>query len=212
MFYCAHCNSIYDPIAFAEMINGSRNLNGMILCPVKGCENQIVDIDENFIPLIHMLYKFGIKTTNCCSGHSWDIKDNNITAYFTYDYEYDNDYGFVTEFTKQLQLLSEEEKYSFIRVEFLKEPEGHIQQYNDIEGWPQETSTMVGVYIDSPKINAEDYLETNNYISLLHRQIEVMNAINETINRTIKALKTEISEEIGEDISEEEIIQDLLQN
>lgn len=210
MFYCAHCDSVFDPIAFAEMTNGSRNFNGIILCPVKGCENGIVDIDENFIPLIHMLYKFGIKTTNCCSGHSWDIKDDNIAMYFAYDYECDTDYGFVTEFTDQLQLLSKEEKYSFIQVKFLKEPEGEVRCYHDIEGWPQETSTIVGVYVESPEIHKGDYLETHNYINLLNRQIELMNAIDETINRTIKSLAKMISEEIKEEVSEEELIKEII--
>lgn len=60
MLYCFECNNVF------------HNLSGLKAgdyCPLKGCDNIIEDIDENYLPIIQILNEKGYITTYCCSGH-----------------------------------------------------------------------------------------------------------------------------------------------
>ena len=54
----------------------------------KELENELVDIDEDMIPILTELNKKGYYTTDCCSGHKEQIEKNGYyRAYISFEYK-----------------------------------------------------------------------------------------------------------------------------
>lgn len=201
MYYCASCNSVYDPLAYAALKKHSE-YKDMVLCPNRACGGEIIDIDENFIPLMRTLRKLGILTTNCCSGHPWHIYDDFSCIYFAYAYDVEwCDEFFVEEFTNQLIKLSKTKKYSFLNIEFFD----NEYTFMPLDGEPVETKKQVGVYANINEF--ENITLLNDHMTLLTRQLLLLEAVQIAINRTFEVLEKEyekIDNVINLDTSEEQ--------
>lgn len=195
MYYCARCNSIMEPMAYAALAKSDFTMSdtGMVRCPTKGCDSAIVDIDEIFIPLVHELYELGLRTMYCCSGHGYELCEHNHTyIYFVYDHDFDlSGMCFVYDFTEELIRMSKEEEYSFLEVKITNEKDvrGENRPYFDIEGSFQETTRTVHVNAKSLDI-PEDTLPLIKHAILLERQAQFIGAMHDAICRVFAKMKS----------------------
>jgi hypothetical protein len=77
MYVCLECWQVFDYRIVPGLGEGG-------CCPVKGCFGEIIDLDENFIPVIRLLNEKGYETRFCCSGHVWDDVPETIHAYIAF--------------------------------------------------------------------------------------------------------------------------------
>lgn len=70
--YCSKCNNLFLPEYVNEM------------CPIAGCDNTLVDLDELIAYQIKELNRMGYITDCCCSGHIRDIKMGYCGAYILF--------------------------------------------------------------------------------------------------------------------------------
>jgi hypothetical protein len=49
-----------------------RKYKAYLSCKTKGCDGELVNIDEALLPAISLLNTKGYITEFCCSGHFWD--------------------------------------------------------------------------------------------------------------------------------------------
>ena len=206
MYYCTHCNKVFEPEAY---VNFPKIDDQIVLCPIKGCRSQILDIDEAFIPIIRELYCFDIKTLFCCSGHSWQLEDGTVDIYLVYDYEHMNEDGFLEIFTEQLKELSEEDIYSFINVHIINEEKPRT--YIDIDGNVHTTSTVVDVCVDMPSLK-DCVTPLEEHSLLLLRQAEFVNAINTALKNSaaIVVKRQKLAIEIDTELDEAKELDELL--
>ena len=62
MFLCTMCWETYD-----------RDLS---YCPKKSCDGDVVEIDDDLVPVIVELNEKGYITEYCCSGHAYWVVDS----------------------------------------------------------------------------------------------------------------------------------------
>lgn len=70
--YCNRCNNLFFPEYAKEM------------CPIAGCDNSLVEIDELIAYQVQELNRLGYYTDCCCSGHIRDIKAGYCGAYILF--------------------------------------------------------------------------------------------------------------------------------
>ena len=193
MYYCTCCDTVYDPIAYVALKKHGDTYNDLVFCPNRGCEGSIIDVDENFILLMHELNELGVNTMFCCSGHPWEIKNNHLCMYLCYDAETDiEETGFVKEFTNQLLKMSNTAKYSFLHIEISTLPEEKIQMYYTLSGADFYTNTKVAIYMDIQDVFKEHKSMLQRNSKLLRLQATFLDAMNIAIERTIKVLEKPI--------------------
>lgn len=192
MYYCTCCDTVYDTEAYVALkTHRYVYSDGLVKCPNIKCEGSLIDIDENFISLMHELNELGVNTMYCCSGHYWDIKDNLLCIYICYDYETDiEETGFTKEFTNQLLKMSKTDEYSFLRIDIDSLPEEKTQAYDCLYGYECYTNTKVSIYMDIKDIY-EDKLILKRNAKLLRKQAEFIETINIAIDRTLQVLAEE---------------------
>ena len=47
-------------------------------CVDKNCNGSIVEVDENILPIIKLLWNKGYNTNHCCSGHAYQADSNVV--------------------------------------------------------------------------------------------------------------------------------------
>ena len=81
MLVCLMCWEIYENDAL------TREFGELLSCPKKSCDGQdVVDLDECWIPAIRELNEKGYSTRYCCSGHLWNFNPNSENNGRTYIY------------------------------------------------------------------------------------------------------------------------------
>jgi hypothetical protein len=73
MFVCKSCFEVYD--SYRIIVKVDKFLIESI-CPKHDCQGELVEIDDYLIDPIISLWKSGIATFSCCSGHNHNYSHN----------------------------------------------------------------------------------------------------------------------------------------
>lgn len=181
MKYCARCGTVMDEPAYFALKAASSKPDGRVICPVRGCYNEIIDVDEAFIPLLKRLYDAGIVTMHSCAGHFWELESRCEDIYFTYDYDFDvAGKGLLKKFTENLISLAKPGACDFLEVRPVHESSEAINSYRDLDGERQAARTVIRVSAKKPIVRRDASL-LKKQGALLRRQAEFMLAVEDAL-------------------------------
>ena len=187
MKYCAKCGTVMNEPEYFALKAANIRGDGRVICPTRGCYNEIVDVDETFIPLLKSLYDAGIVTMHSCAGHFWELEDDSEDIYILYDYDFDvSEKGFVRAFTEALMKLSHEKRYKFLRVDIRDGADSPIYPYKDLEGEHQDAGAAIRVSAAKP-LGWKNCTILEHHAALLTRQAEFIEAIDAALKDAIIA-------------------------
>lgn len=187
MHYCMHCGHAYEPMAYAALAMSNLRRDGRVLCPVKNCRRDLVELDENIYPLLKSLYDAGIPAMFSCIGHEWEIRRNAVDIYISVDTDHRLENASLIEaFVSECEAMSSDSRYGFLNVD--RRPEGSYGYY-DLEGEFQETDSAAKIYADRPPARY-GIGPAEAYAMLLRRQADFV----EAVERALIAAKKKIAE------------------
>lgn len=90
MLYCTKCKKFFTKCNDIELKKEETYENPYKIgeCLIYGCGGDIVNIDEDMVPIIYIMNDKGYSTKFCCSGHPDGPCGGYFTAYIIIDIEY----------------------------------------------------------------------------------------------------------------------------
>lgn len=162
-YICLHCFQRYDN-SISKLIDYELDPEGIISCPKKDCGEQVVEIDDLFIPIIELLNAKGYYTESCCSGHDEMLTNSYIL--FDQSVEYlpniPNGYEFKT-------IYYEDECGNAIGKQIMI-----MRTYEEKDVYTELLKNAIETYEWAKALPEYDALFTEDTLSKLHDFQEVM--------------------------------------
>ena len=93
MLYCTKCKKFFadcEGIEIKKKGTYPNNVYKVRNCLIYGCDGDVVEIDEDMVPIVNMLQSKGYSTKFCCSGHPDGLYGGYWGTYVVIDMDYES--------------------------------------------------------------------------------------------------------------------------